>query len=48
MYASNNKNSVKALHASKYNLPNSSIPVDEARERLYNDFGDLVSVHKAF
>lgn len=29
-------------------LPNQSISIREARERLNEEFGDVVSVHKAF
>ena len=42
---STNNSSVKAL----YNcFPETNLTIDEARERLNNDFGDVVSVHKAF
>ena len=48
MKSTTNQSSVKALHASRYNLPHSNLTVDEARERLNKDFGDMISVHKAF
>ena len=48
MNSSTNKSSVKALHASRYNLPHTNLTIDEARERLNKDFGDMVSVIKAF
>ena len=33
---------------SRANLPTESMSLAEAREALNNEFGDMVSVHKAF
>ena len=34
--------------SSRVILPQASMSVNEARERLNEEFGDIVSVHKAF
>ena len=45
-----NNSSVKALNNWQYNncFPETNLTINEARERLNNDFGDVISVHKAF
>lgn len=43
-----NKNSFTGQPSSGLNLPTTTLTVEEARERLHSQFGDMLSVHKAF